>query len=68
MTNPFLGPGGGDRVTYEYWLEHVSAAMGPDAQLKEAPMINDLHARLEPESLSEADLSGGMISDHTNHH
>ena len=45
MTNPFLGPGGGDRVTYEYWLEHVSAAMGPDAQLKEALMINDLHAR-----------------------
>ena len=53
MTNPFLDPGGGDRVTYEYWLEHVSAAMGPDAQLKEALMINDLHARLEPEFSSE---------------
>ena len=42
-------------MTYEYWLEHVSAAMGPDAQLKEALMINDLHARLQPKSTSEAD-------------
>ena len=43
-------PGEGDRVTYEYWLEHVSSAMGPDAQLKEALMINDLHARQDKDS------------------
>jgi Meckel syndrome type 1 protein len=36
---------GGDRTTYEYWLDNVSPSMGCDAQLKEALMLNDLHAR-----------------------
>ena len=43
----------GDRVAYEYWVEHVSPGMRFDAALNEAKMMNDVFARIAHQRQTE---------------